>query len=153
MLALQCLAGRGILGGQGLPVGIERELRIHQHLPATGEVHDEIRSRRAVLAGPRGLPVEVGALEETGVLEQALELHLAPLAAALPAGQRRRDLGRRGLQRLVALLDGLQLRRDRGFGCRARPGRVLRGPPHAVEAGAHRLQQVVERPRARLLLP
>jgi len=70
-------------------IGRQRDLGVDDDVLAVGEVDDHVRAEQVagVVAGAR-LLVEVDVGEQTGRLDEAAQLHLAPSAAHLRAAQR-----------------------------------------------------------------
>ena len=74
-----------------------------------GQVDDQVRAQRRLVAGDRGLLGEVAVPDHAGELDHVAELHLAPLPAGVRLAQRGHERARLGPQPLAGLGERLQL--------------------------------------------
>ena len=139
MLGQRLLADEIVVGTRRRPVGIEGELRVNEHLAPAWQQHRDVGATHG-LARPSVLAPVVDAFDEPGMVEQALQLHLAPLATGLALGHGGDDLGGCRRQRGVLIAHRADLLANGRFGlCAALTGLGSRAL-QAVKALAHRRQ-------------
>ena len=141
----QVLAARLVVAGLNrAQVGIERRLHVHHDLAPVGHAHDHVGTHAAFLGVRVFLFVEVAVLDHAGQLGEALQRHLAPLAAHLGPAQRLHQIARLALQQLLGLDHGFEMLGERAVGLLAlvfHQADLLLG---FFQRLAHRLDEVLD---------
>ncbi len=89
-----------VAGGRRVEERVQGHLGVDHDVLAAGQVHDQVRSQGAAVAGRRDLLVEVAARDQTGELHRPAQVQLPPAPAHLRPAQRGRERGRLPAQRL-----------------------------------------------------
>ena len=128
-----------------LQIGIERRLRVDDHVLAAGQPDDDIGPHAAIVAvGDGVLLLEVAVLDHPGQLDDALELELAPAAANARALERVHELAGLVAQVLAGRVERRNPLHQLRAGLDAAPLGFLDFAIDLAERLRHRREQVLD---------